>query len=119
MKTQLLCQQSDSVCSSVPECVYVGKNEIRKKGLKGSICNEWSQLEADTTGRPPSVRLAVVVIESFVLGRRNTNEAASSSGASFVAQRGECETRVTGDEAQGYEGVNEHTSATLYSKIQI
>ena len=57
----------------------MGKNAIRKKCLKSSICHEWSQLEADTTGRPPSLRVAVVVIESFVLNRGNTNKPASLS----------------------------------------
>ena len=41
---------------------------------KRSTCNEWSQLEADTTGKPPSVRVAVVLIEPFVLNIRNTND---------------------------------------------
>ena len=70
---------------------------------KRSTCNEWSQLEADTTGKPPSVRVAVVLIESFVLSIRNTNEPASSSW--FFARRRRArnasDTRVIGDEEQG------------------
>ena len=63
---------------------------------KRSTCNEWSQLEADTTGKPPSVCVAVVLIESFVLNIRNTNEPASSSGTlGFSHRGGERETRVT------------------------
>lgn len=114
---------ADSVCSSVSECVYVGKNDIWKKCLNGSICNEWSQLEAYTTGIPPSLRVAVVFILSFLLNRGNTNEPASLSGDSFFAQRRRArnvsDTRVTGDEAQGYEAGLNITAATLYSKIKV
>lgn len=95
----------------------MGKNDICKKCLKGSICNEWSQLEADTTGIPPSLRVAVVFIESFLLNRGNTNEPASLSGDSFFAQRRRArnvsDTRATGYEAQGYEAALNITAATI------
>ena len=65
------------------------------KGLKGSICNEWSQLEADTTGRPPSVRVAVVVIESFALKRRLQMNQPPPQALCFLHRGGERETRVT------------------------
>ena len=84
----------------ISECVYVGNTKVKKRHTKEmpkrSTCNEWSQLEADTTGKPPSVRVAVVLIESFVLNIRNTIEPASSSGTlGFSHGGGERETRVT------------------------
>ena len=54
----------------ISECVYVGNTKVKKRHTKEmpkrSTCNEWSQLEADTTGKPPSVRGAVGVTEIWI-----------------------------------------------------